>query len=443
MLPHQDKTTNNFKHLRKLILTLLLFTMASSAFSQVVFKGKLLNKTDNIPVEFAIIKSIDLGNFTQTNAYGEFQFNFPETLKTLRFEVSAIGLRDTIIVKRTKKEVETIYIERPLLSLTPVTIKGLSAKETVKMAVDMIPVNYTDSSYAAFSFYRQYEKVNGTFKNLIEAQTVILFKMALKNNRFTPSYGFDVEQMRRSNFKNDIADMDYEQNDIAYLLDEDPVYNLLEGSINPNAFNFYDFNFDTNNLTDDFVIKYRCKEYSSETHGVSNLRDLDWYGEGTEEGRFVIDRKTYAFKKIERTSVRNKAFNYPKNNNWLLPSRNYYGEFVDGYLVSEYDQMNGKWFLTKICHAYTNDYYNKGAARKEFTITEGYEWYADSVTRFITSDLANKFFADTYLPACDYIYNKDQWNKPLRPYYFYKKEDVYNDLERIAPVEEQFHTNGK
>jgi hypothetical protein len=427
----------------KYLVSILFIILGSSAFGQDVFKGKLINKADQLPVEFAIVHSLDMGSFTQTNANGEFQFTVSGLLKTLKFEISAIGLRDTITVKRTHKAVEMIYIDRPLLSLTPVTIKGLSAKETVKLAVDMIPQNYSDSSFAAFSFFRQYDKVNDTFRNLIEAQTVILFKMKLVNNRFKPDYGFDVEQMRRSNFKNDIADMDYYQDDIHDLLNEEPVYNLLNGALNPNAFNFYTFNFDTTNRTDDFVIKYSCKDFSSETHGVGNIRDNDWYGEGIEEGRFIIDRKTYAFKKIERTAVRNKDFNYPKNNNWLLPSRKYYEEFVDGNLVTEYDQVNGKWFLTKICHAFTNEYFLGATVKKVFTITEAYEWYADSVTHYITSDLVNKFFIDTYLPACNYIYHKDEWNKPLRPFYYYKKEDVYHDLEKISPVEEQFEKGGK
>jgi hypothetical protein len=427
----------------KALLIALLFASGVSVSAQDLFKGKLINKADQLPVEFAIIKSIDLGCFTQTNANGEFSFKMPASLKTLRFEVSAIGMRDTLTVKRSRKDVEILYIERPLLSLTPVNIKGLSAKETVKLAVDMIPVNYSDSSYAAYSFFRQYNKVNGKFKNLIEAQTIVLLKLELAGKRFKTSYGFDVEQMRRSNFNYDIADFEYFQDNITYLLREDPVYNLLNGALNPNAFNFYEFNFDTNNRTDDFVIKYRCREFTSELHGVENIRDLDWYGEGTEEGRFVIDSKTYAFKRIERTAVRNKAYNYPHNNNWVLPSRNYWQEFVDGNMVTEYDQVNGKWFLTKIFHAYTNDFFDKQTTKKAFSITEAFEWYADSTTHFIPTELTNRFFVETYLPSSNYTYHHDKWNTPLPAFYFYKKEDVYKDIEKTSPAEVQFENNGK
>jgi len=425
------------------LTSIFIIIISLSASAQVGFRGILLNKQDSTPVQFAIIKSIDLGSFTQTTIDGKFQFPLSQNIKNVRFEISAIGLRDTIVFRRTKNAEEKIYIERPLLSLTPVTVKGLSAKETVRLAVDMIPVNYTDSSYAAFSFFRQYDNVNGLFKNLIEVQGVILVKLSLENNRFKQKFGYDVEQMRRSNFKNDIDDFDYYQDDYEALFREDPVYNLLAGALNPNAFNFYTFNFDTTNHTDDFVIKYSCKEFSSEGHGVGDLRDLNWSGEGVEEGKFVIDSKTFAFKKIERKALRNKDFKYPLNNNWLMPSKQFYEEFVDGYLVTEYNQVNGKWFLSKILHRFTNDYFRGKTLKKEYTVKETYEWYADSVTHFIGPKLADKFFVDTYLPSCNYTYDPEKWKASSHPFFFDRKEDVYLDMEKITTVEEQFENNGK
>ncbi len=424
-------------------LTAMLLSTGISAFGQNSFKAILLSQQDSTPVAFAIVKMIETGNFAQTNSKGEFHFQIPQNLKKLHFEISAIGFHDTIIYNRTHSAIEKIYINRSPVSLSQVNIKGLTAKETVKKAVDMIPINYSDSSFASFSFFRQYDKVNGVFKNLIEAQTVILFKIAFAKNRITSSYGFDIEQMRRSNFNFDIDDSKYYQNNIAELLDQNPVYNLLQGSLNPNAFNFYTFNFDTTNKTDDYVIKYSCSEFSSENHGVDNMRDLGWSGEGMEEGVFIIDRKSFAFKKIERTAIRNKDFNYPKNNNWVLPSRHYYAEFVDGKLVAEFEKNKSKWFLKKLCHTYTNEYFKGATTTKEFTITENYEWYSDSVTHFIASDRTDKFYLDTYLPSCDYTYNKSEWDKRLPPFQYYKKEDIYDDLNTQSPIEEQFEKSGK
>jgi hypothetical protein len=427
----------------KYLIISVLLALSVLSYGQNNFNGILLSRQDSTAVQFAFIKLKDMGSFVQTNAAGEFHFQIPASLKVLHFEISAIGLHDTIVFHRTRNAVEKLYVNKQPLALSQVNIKGLTAAETVKQAVDMIPANYLDSSFAAFSFFRQYQKVNGVFKNLAEAQTVILFKLAAARNGIAVSNGFDVEQMRRSNFKYDIEDFYYEQNSIADLLNQDPVYNLMPGALNPNAYNFYTFKFDTTNKTDDFVITYSCKEFTSDDHGVSNIRELGWNGEGREEGKFTIDRRTFAFKKIERTSYRNPEFNYPRNNNWLIPSRTYYCEFADGKMLTEYEQRNGKWFLKKICQAYTNDYYLGETAKKMFTITDTYEWYSDSITHYIATELTDKFYRTTELPSCLYTYNKDQWNKPWPAFQYFTKEEVYRDLEKPGVMEEQFESSGK
>ena len=156
------------KQALKYFYTVVLFMFTVSVFGQNSFNGILLCKKDSAPIPFAIVKSVDVGSFTQTNIRGEFHFSIPAEIKILHFEISAIGFHDTIIYHPTRNNIEKIYIEKLPLSLTQVTVEGLSAKETLMKAVDMIPVNYLDSSFASFSFFRQYEKVNGEFKNLID-----------------------------------------------------------------------------------------------------------------------------------------------------------------------------------------------------------------------------------------------------------------------------------
>jgi hypothetical protein len=126
-----------------------------------------------------------------------------------------------------------------------------------------------------------------------------------------------------------------------------------------------------------------------------------------------------------------------------MPSKQFYEEFVDGYLVTEYNQVNGKWFLSKILHRFTNDYFRGKTLKKEYTVKETYEWYADSVTHFIGPKLADKFFVDTYLPSCNYTYDPEKWKATSHPFFFDRKEDVYLDMEKITTVEEQFENNGK
>ncbi len=427
----------------KYYLSLIFAIISILGFAPTNFKAVLLCKQDSTPMPFAIVKSLDMGTYAETNINGEFKFQFPPKLNKYRLEIFAIGLRDTIIVKRSKNQVEKIYINKPLLDLSLTTVKGLRAKDAVQKAVEMIPLNYTDSSFASFSFYRQYEKVNGTFKNLIEAKVVILFKLISSKKIITSGLAFAIEQMRRSSFKYDIEDFNFYKDDLKLLLEENPVYNLVNSSLNPNALNFYTFNYDTTNKTDDFVIKYTCDRFSSEGHGVENIRELNWYSEGREAGSFIIDSKSFAFKKIERTSFRNKAFNYPRNNNFILPSRHYYGEFVDGNLIIEYEQVKDKWFPKTIMHKYTNDYFKSGTLKKEYTITEFFEWHSDSVSHFIKGNLADRFYTDSPLQSKSYSYDKTKWNESLFPFYFYGKDEVYKDLEKQSSIEEQFINGGK
>lgn len=427
----------------KYVIIQVLLSLSVLSYGQNSFKGILLNKRDSSVIQFAVVKSLESRSFTLTNAEGEFSFQIPKNIKVLRFEISVIGFHETIVHHRTYKACELIYIEIQPFNLSAVDIKGLSATQTLMKAVEKIPDNYLDSSFASYSFFRQYQKVDSEFKNLIEAQTIILFKLSKAKKGIAVSHGYDVEQMRRSNFKFDINDFYYDQNSIAGMLSDDPVYYLMDGALNPNAFQYYTVNFDTTNKTDDIVIKYKCKEFTNDNHGISNKSELGWEDEGWEEGIITLDNKSFAFKKIERTSYRNKYFNYPKNNNWLLPSKTYYVEFVDGTLLTEYEQYNGKWFLKKMCQSYTNDYFGRNTIKKEFAISDIFEWYSDSITHFISTDIADKFYRSTNLPSCEYIYNKEFWNKTLPAFHFYKKEKIYKDIEKQSNIETQFENSSK
>ena len=95
----------------------------------------------------------------------------------------------------------------------------------------------------------------------------------------------------------------------------------------------------------------------------------------------------------------------------------------------------------KICREYTNEYYRTVTHTKEFTITEVNEWYADSVTHFLSQEFADKFFAVPSLSSLPYLYEQGAWNNPP-PFYFYPKEKVYHDLEKQSSLESQFFKNG-
>lgn len=418
------------------------FLIAVHVSGQNSFKARLLFRNDSTPVSYAAIRLSGTETYAETNFEGKFELVVPGGMKVLQLEVFAIGLRDTVACLATAQG-QLLFIDRPSLPLGVVNIEGYTARGIVEKAVAMIPVNYTDSSFAAFTFVRRYMKVNNKFRNLIEARMVVLYLLKTRKNNQTPEYGFCVQNIRRSPFSYVIDDFKYGR-DILYFLTQDPVYNVSLSALNPNAFDYYNFSFDSTSNDSVYVIRYSCSDFSSESHGLENFLELGMEGEGTEKGCLVIDAETFAFKRIERISERNPNYHYPKNNNCLLPSRKYFVEFVQGTLVSEYKERNGKWFLTFQGHQHTNDYFDMFTGKKIYSISDVTEWHCDSVTHFIPTSMAGKFVSDTSLTAEEYSYNPSQWTfADSICYYFYTANEVFNSLGAGILPEQIFSEGGK
>ncbi len=423
-----------------LLISAIFLSIALPA--QVQFRGRLLNVHDSTRLQFAVVRIFGTEAFTQTDTSGYFELLYNPKPEGLKLIIYAINLRDTLEIKPLKKVINQVYTDLKPIDLGGVTIKGLSAEETVLKAVKMIPQNYTDSSFAAFSFYRQYEKINGKFSNLIETEAIVLYKLKKKEGLINMSNAFRIEKLRRTNLEECTDNTRLYEGDFLYFIKQNPIYDLPASSLNPNAFSFYKFSFDTTNRTDDIVVNYVCNDFTSESHGISNYSELDLRGEGTETGRLIIDRKTFAFKKIERHSKRDPRYDYPFNNNFMLPKRQFYCELVDGDLIIEFKEIKGKYFISSAFHKFSNDYYSVITGRKACTVEQSSEWYCDSVSHFLSQELLEGFESDVQLQTRDYIYSPSLWTKHLPSYYFYTENQIINNINSTMTTEIQFQLNG-
>ena len=50
----------------KCFMLFILIVSSSISYGQSKFKGLILNSNDSLPIQFAMIKSLEFGNFTQT-----------------------------------------------------------------------------------------------------------------------------------------------------------------------------------------------------------------------------------------------------------------------------------------------------------------------------------------------------------------------------------------
>lgn len=417
----------------KLIFFFIVFCHYGKA--QGVFNGVLLSNEDSLSLPFIHIHLKETNQSAVTDKNGFFTFKLSKSIGLLYLQIKGLGIDTTILLKNSN-HTEKIYVQRSTFQLTEAVIKGLTAKQVVEEAIRRIPENYAIANYAYYSFYREYQKVNGRFKNFIEANAVVMIKPFKEKKRLIAEEAFAIQNLRRTNFYWDIDDMKA-RNGFKELLEENPIYHLERSSFTPFIFERCSFHFDSSSAQEDYVISYLCS-YSSDNHGFEHAAK-DLFGESYETGKLIIDRASLAFKRVERNSFRNRNYNYPRLNNFLL-SKNYTVEFAGGNFVAEFVPINNKWFLKALLYSYTNEFYLTKIYRKDYSITENFEWYVDSISRYVDETLVNKFYKTPALPYQPYTYDSAAWGN-VPPFFFYSKDEVYKDLERFVPIEEQFRNN--
>lgn len=410
---------------------------AFNAGAQVNFKAVLLNAYDSTAMPFAGVKLVEngvYGQYTATSEKGEFSFTLSQKTETLKLEISSVECRATVVIKPTYARTEKIYVTQSAIGIGEVVIEGWTPRRVVEKAVADIPRNYADSSYGAYSFYRQYQKVNGVYRNLAEANMMVLFKLSTQKNTTACEEAFAVEQVRRSHFTYPVKG--FYGDECSGLFKENPVYHLQESSLHPGAFKDYRFAFDTLQSDTFYIVTYTSPA-SNEPHGVGNFAESGVKGEAREYGRLYIHKKSFAIARYERNAVRNQKYSYAWARNFLIPDRRYTVEFLDASLVVEYREIKGKWYLQKMLYNYANAFYKTQVYTKDFVVTDAFEWYAGEMTRQVPAALAEQFFVSPNVSGFAYDYAPAQWNS-LPPFYFDTRENIYRDLETKTPLETQF-----
>lgn len=427
--------------MRLLRYSALLMFMTFSLGAQTRFNGILINSRDSSAIAYAVIKLVEINGTVLADENGAFSFPVGADVKHLTFNVSIQGYKATIQYERKLTNVERVYVNVAAHDLKEAEIIGESAREIVRKAVKAIPDNYADGSYFSYSFYRQYQLVNNCFMNLIEATPVVMFKLKKTGRSITASPAYAIRHLRRTAYYTDITNK--HKDNISFLMDENPVYNLAGSAIALNRLLMYNFNFDTSEKFEDYVIDYVCPTTSVENYGFAGDIESTFRGSSYEFGRLVIDRKSLAIKKVLRNAKRNPNYVFPffGGLNYTNDGKNTF-EFSAGELSAEYEELNGKWYTKRLCRKYETVFYNRQGDTKEFDITDVFEWQADSASRYVSGDLVKEFYPRLRQYGT-YNYDKEYWDNNNVPFYFYNKETVFKDLLKWGEPERQFVEQGK
>lgn len=429
-----------YQLLRRCIFLAVLSLLArKDMHAQTIFRGVLFNQLDSSVIPHAAVSIKETGVTVVSNEKGEFQSAIPAGVQQVTLAITAIGIKTNLIYKAPFKKTEKIYLDISASMLNEVAIKGLSAEDVVRIAVASIPTNYADSSYFDQSFYRRYQHVNGRYVNLFEATPTVMFRLTKDKRKITSREAYAVIQLRRTKYYPNISNA--MEDNPADLVELNPVYHLDASSLDPRKFTSYRFSFDTAHKSKDYVIKYVCNEYSTDHHGVPDYDARDLKGETWETGELVIERTSFAIKKIHRFSHRHKDYRYryfpPQNNKLVYNNRPYYFEFIGGDMVAEYALRNGKWYLSKIVRQYTDEFYWMGFESLEYGITDNFEWYSDSVSRYTTGDYVDRFYPK--MATAIHHYDTAYWQHDKFPFHYADKNTLINDLLKDGPLTKQFY----
>ncbi len=410
--------------------------------AQTTFTGHLINTIDSNAVPFAVIKLHETDNTVIADDKGYFSFILPSKLKELTFTVSVTSRKSVVTHKLSNADTQNVYTEVLPFLLQEAEIKGLSARDIVKKAVRSITANYADSSYFAYSSYRQYQKVNDIFMNLVEASPVVMYKLKKKTDSIVSKEAFALRAIRRTETINN--HMNVQRDNLCDLMECDPVYHITASALALNHLGSYRFSFDSSSNKEEYVINYLSPKHTVETFGFVNWGDLDrvFRGFAYETGKLYVDRKTFAFRRIERQAFRNPGYSfYHTQANIIYPERRYFFEFVGGTLIADYEQSNGKWFPAGLYRKYTTDFFYTGFGTKECTITDVFEWQADSLSLYVPGDLLKSFYP-RLIEYAPYNYNKAWWQEVAFPFYFFDEQAVMRGVTVGKDVDALFAAEG-
>ncbi|MBX2905551.1 MAG: hypothetical protein KF744_05900 [Taibaiella sp.] len=426
--------------MKRFLFALLLLVWLRPVYGQEKVRLVIANAVDSGIIANAQVVVLPEGGVYVANAEGRLTIPLAKHGSQIRLAVSCIGVRDTVSIVVAGNRLNWVLVSVSAQSLSDFVLHSLSAEEVVRKAVAMIPENYANTPYFCYSSYRQYQRMDSTYTNLVEGKPVVMMNISQAKGRLSRKEAYANRIARRTYFVKQPANA-YDVN-IADLFPEDPVYNLTEKSLEPGHFSGYTFSFDTLLGNDTFyVIKYRSPDFCSDRHGIGNPGS-PFPGEAWEEGRVIVDRRSFAIRRVTRNAHRYKSYNYPRYNNFLLPDRLYYMEFVEGSFVAEYKQMGERWYTDKLLYKFTNDYFGSGRQiLPGVRITYFYEWQADSFSRYTGDDYASRFYKEMYM--WPQTYEPSEWVVNRQPYILTDSAVLFNDLAKRGALEDQFRRNVK
>lgn len=151
------------------LLILLLAITANKSHAQYrVVTGTLIDTVTQQPVSYAHLQIKRTNRGTVANSEGKFSLSVREQLPSDTLVISSIGYESLTLPVNQLSKNDTLFLTEANVTLNPIIVTPLSAKEIIRKSIQSIPVNYPHTAYQLQGFYLTATRECQTYVRLLE-----------------------------------------------------------------------------------------------------------------------------------------------------------------------------------------------------------------------------------------------------------------------------------
>jgi hypothetical protein len=399
----------------KNLIFILFCLISSGVFAQrLTISANVKDKETGEPLGFASVGVKGQPFGTISNINGEFDFHFPIDLRTDTLVISNLGYKNFFapISSLLDNPNQTLFLEKSTIQLEEIVVSDtLTGADVLRIALSRIDQNYPSEPFLLEGFYRDIKKVGGTYISLLEA-AVRIFDHNYKEPRNQHKLREHVRliEVRRS--------MGYESKFTTYF----DQANLLEDLLLENS------------------IRYRHIDPDDEYLNTVRREKNTFYNDheiyvvtSTHEGnlKVYVDKEDFSIVHLEFETT------HPSME--IQKKKNLISKFVGSRKSIGFKKYNGKMYPNFIEMNTKIDWFDVGTGQLKFETELFQQLLINNVNTPVDQKIVTTEKMRNYgLQYQDRPYNKSFWDN----YNVIKEtpidKKILEDLEKVAPLEEQF-----
>jgi hypothetical protein len=401
--------------MKKLLFVLFLLISGMAWCQKITISGKAIDAETKEPLTFASIglKGKSIG--TITNLQGEFDFHIPQEYRNEILVISMLGYTnfESPVWSLNSQEINTLALNKSVTVLNEVLVRdSLSGGDILFNAMTKIEKNFPMKPFLLDGFYRDIKKVGGTTVSLLEAAVKIYDEnYSEPRNKLKLHERVQLMEVRRS--------VGYENKFTSYF----DQANLLEDMLLNNSIRYRQL------IPNDGIYYKITREKDSDYNGraVYVLTHTKYF-----TLTLFVDKEDFSIIRVEYEES-NPASSKPiqeKKGNMI--SRN------QGIKkVIDFKRVNNKMYLNYMTVTTRINWYNLESNDLKFE-TELYQQLLVNEVNPNTRERIKETMRNYGLQYQDQPYNKSFWEN----YNVIKEtpldKKIIEDLEKVAPLDQQF-----